>query len=165
MKVSPDTPLDAPNDLAPPESSLEPVSASAVVALVASFVGFLDVREHDRAAQLWDMPALILGDTHVHAPMSLERLASWLRDIEDGADTNTPPSYGSAGGDAPPGGSEPLVQRLEWLSKRVAMVDVRWPRRARGGLLAGVEGTTFLIRVDQRGQAKIRGLLLRSASP
>jgi hypothetical protein len=161
MKLSPDT-LTATSDVGSTEDP-EPVSAHAVLALLAAFVGFLDVREHDRAAQLWDLPALILGDTHVHGPMSLDRLASWLRDI-DGAEADTPPSYshGAPDGEAPSSGDEPLIRRLEWLSMRVAMVDVRWPRRPRGGLLAGVEGTTFLIRVDQHGQAKIRGLLLRS---
>ena len=141
---------------------LGPVSASTVLALLAAFIGFLDVREHDRAAQLWDVPALILGDTHVHGPMSLDRLASWLRDIDGRAEPDTPPSYGMAGGETPPGGGEPLIQRLDWISKRVAMVDARWPCRSRGGLLAGVDGTTFLIRIDQYGQPKIRGLLLRS---
>jgi hypothetical protein len=161
MKAS--EPLPAASDQGSNEGSvLEPVSTSAVLVLLASFVGLLDVGEHDRAAQLWDLPALILGDTHVHGPMSLERLATWLRSIEDRADE--PPSYGMPDGKAPTADGAPLIRNVEWTSRRVAVVDTRWPSRPRGGLLAGVEGSTFLIRIDQSGQAKIRGLLLRASA-
>jgi hypothetical protein len=162
MKVSPEkhsAESERPSD---EDLVLGPVSATTVLALLAAFVGFLDVREHDRAAQLWDLPALILGDTHVHGPMSLDRLASWLRDIDGGAVPGMPPSFAVPVGETAPGSDEPLIQRLDWISMRVAMVHARWPSRPRGGLLDGVSGTTFLIRIDQRGQAKIRGLLLRS---
>jgi hypothetical protein len=148
----------------PARSVSEPATAADIVALIGAFLGFLDAREPERAAQLWDVPGLILGDTHVHGPMSLDRLASWLRDIDTGA-ADTPPSYGTdpAREDSCPSeGFEPLIQRPHWLSERVVTVEVRWPRRPRGGLLAGVDGTTFLIRVDQLGQAKIRGVLLHS---
>jgi hypothetical protein len=92
MKFSSDKPTIAPTGpLSPASSSPAPVSSSAIVALVAAFVGFLDVREPDRAAQLWDVPALILGDTHVHGPMSIDRLKQWLRNVNDGAEADTPP--------------------------------------------------------------------------
>jgi hypothetical protein len=154
VMVSPDAPSSADSV---PDATLDPT----ILVLLAAFIGFLDVRDADRAAQLWDVPALILGDTQVHGLMSIDRLADWLRGIDDGPENNAPPSYDVPGA-APVARSEPLVQRVEWASNRVAMVDASWPRRPRGGVLAGTAGTTFLVRVDQHGQAKIRGLLLRT---
>jgi hypothetical protein len=140
-------------------SVTEPVITADLVAVVAAFTGFLDAGEADRAAALWDVPALILGDTHVHGPLSLERVASWLRHVSDGAREDAVAGHAIDDRESP---SEALIVRVDWVAARVASVQTRWPRRPRGGLLAGVDGTTFLIRVDQFGQAKIRGLLLHS---
>ena len=141
----------------------EPVGTTELVAVIAAFAGFLDVGEAERAAALWDVPALILGDTQVHGPLSLERVASWLRDVTERgpAEASSSPARTAA---ALPSVTEPLIDRVQWLSARVASVETSWPSRPSGGVLAGVDGTTFLIRVDQFGQAKIRGLLLHSRS-
>jgi hypothetical protein len=155
-----------PTSAPPPEAAssvAEPVVTADLVSLVAAFTGFLDAGQPERAAALWDVPALILGDTHVHGPLSLERVASWLRNV-----TSTHPAGAAAGhagagsSGAPASTSQALIQRVEWVAARVATVETRWPCRSCGGLLAGVDGTTFLVRVDQFGQAKIRGLLLHS---
>ena len=144
-------------------SVTEPVITRDLVAVIAAFTGSLDAGEADRAAALWDVPALILGDTHVHGPLSLERVASWLRLVCDGDRSDAAASHAGAGTVCTPESpSEPLIEHVEWVAMRVASVETRWPHRPRGGLLAGVDGTTFLIRVDQFGQAKIRGLLPHS---
>jgi hypothetical protein len=143
----------------------EPVGTTELVAVIAAFAGFLDVGEAERAAALWDVPALILGDTQVHGPLSLERVASWLRDVSDRGPEDAASGLAPAPATAAlPSVTEPLIERVQWLSARVASVETSWPSRPSGGLLAGVDGTTFLIRVDQFGQAKIRGLLLHSRS-
>jgi hypothetical protein len=149
----------------PPDATgsiTEPVGTADLVALVAAFTGLLDAGEAESAAALWDVPALILGDSHVHGPLSLDRVASWLRhsssDGPDAASSHVPT------GDAHGTPIDSPIRSVQWTSARVATVETRWPRRPQGGLLAGVDGTTFLIRVDQFGQAKIRGLLLHSSS-
>lgn len=147
-----------------PAAVIEPVTTVDLVALVAAFTGFLDVGEAERAAALWDVPALILGDSHVHGPLSLERVARWLALANDDGTHAAAGHAGSGSLEAREWPNEPLIERVDWVSARVASVETRWPHRPRGGLLAGVHATTFLIRVDQFGQAKIRGLLLHSES-
>ena len=123
--------------------------------MLGAFFGFLDVKEVKSAAALWDVPALILGDRVVHGPLSMERLEALLGEVYDGPE---PP--------ATPDGFEmiePMIKRLDWIAERVAVVDARWPRKPRGGMLADVDGTTFLVRIDEYGQPRIRGLLLHSS--
>jgi hypothetical protein len=72
-------------------------------AILAEFLRHLSVRNALAAAALWDVPALILGDEHVHGPLSRERLAA-------------------SAGDAP---LELLVERMTWTLAAVAAIDVR----------------------------------------
>jgi hypothetical protein len=133
--------------------------SEAFVPVLAEFIRDVSVGDARAAAALWDVPALILGDEHVHGPLSRERLAEVLADTPGPeALQRRPPQAG----EAPP---ELLIERVEWVSQRVAAIDARWPRLPRGGLLHGIEAATFLVRSDELGQPKIRGLLLRSARP
>lgn len=129
----------------------------ALVRLLAEFLRHLSVGDARAAAALWDVPALILGDEHVHGPLSRDRLAEVL------ADTPGPEPLqrrAQQAGEAP---LELVVERVEWTSQRVAAIDARWPRLARGGLLHGIEAATFLVRSDELSQPKVRGLVLHSA--
>jgi hypothetical protein len=130
---------------------------AAPVRLLAEFLRHLSVGDARAAAALWDVPALILGDEHVHGPLSRDRLAELLVDT---------PGPGALQRRAQPAGEAPpelRVERVEWTSQRVAAIDARWPRLARGGLLHGIEAATFLVRSDELSQPKIRGLVLHSA--
>jgi hypothetical protein len=132
-------------------------SSAPLVPCLTEFLRHLSAGDARAAAELWDVPALILGDEHVHGPLSRERLAEML------ADTPGPGALGPTAqrnGDGPP---ELMVERVEWTSRRVAAVDVRWARLPRGGLLHGIEAATFLVRTDESNQPKIRALVLRSA--
>lgn len=130
---------------------------AALVPLLAEFLRHLSVGDARAAAELWDVPALILGDEHVHGPLSRERLAEVL------ADTPGPGALERRAPRDPGAPIELLVERVEWTSQRVAAIVVRWPRLPRGGVLHGVEAATFLVRSDELSQPKIRGLLLHSA--
>jgi hypothetical protein len=124
---------------------------------LAEFIRDVSVGDARAAAALWDVPALILGDEHVHGPLSRERLAEVLADTPGPGPLQRRPPHAA---DAPP---ELFIERVEWVSQRVAAIDARWPRLPRGGLLHGIDAATFLVRTDELGQPKIRGLLLRSA--
>jgi hypothetical protein len=141
----------------PSPSIREASDTEALVPLLVAFLRHLTVGDARAAAALWDVPALILGDEHVHGPLSRERLAEVLTDT---------PGPGALERRAERAGDTPLellVERVEWTSQRVAAIDVRWPRLRRGGVLHGIEAATFLVRSDELNHPKIRGLVLHSA--
>jgi hypothetical protein len=121
---------------------------------VAAFVDlFLDLFAAGDVAgitRLWDTPALVLGDEQVHGAMSLAQLEKLFLDAV----------FAQASQSFP--GSE-QIESVEWISRRVAMVELPWPQRSVGGFLRGVEATTFFLRIDQRGHLKIRALMLRGS--
>lgn len=130
---------------------------AALGSLLCEFIRHLAAGDARAAAALWDVPALILGDEHVHGPLSRDRLAEVLVDVPGPAPLDAP------GLSSAPPGVEVRVERAEQISERVTALDARWARLPRGGLLHGVEAATFLVRIDELSQPKIRGLLLRSA--
>lgn len=131
--------------------------SGAQVSTLNEFFRHLSRGDAHAAAALWDVPALILGDEHAHGPMSRDRLAEVLADMPGPAPLEARPSVE---GDAP---IELSIDRVEWTSQRVALVEARWRPLPRGGLLHGIEVATFLLRSDELGHPKIRGLLLHSA--
>jgi hypothetical protein len=106
--------------------------------------------------ELWDLPALVLGDEQVHGLMSRPHLNRLLAEAvfqpEPTLFTRTGPQHGSE-----------EIESLEWISPRVAVVELPWPAGSAGGFLQGVQASTFLLRIDQHDQLKIRGLLLRGS--
>lgn len=124
----------------------------ALATLLIEFHRRLSEGDVNAAAALWDVPALILGDDHVHGPLSRDRLAEMLADAP-GAD----PLEQLALEGAP----ELLIDDVTWSSSRVALIEARWPRLARGSLLDDAAAGTFLVRIDEHGHPKIRGLVLR----
>jgi hypothetical protein len=141
----------------PTPSPRESSDSAALVPVLSEFLRHLSAGDTHAAAALWDVPALILGDEHVHGPLSRDRLAEVLADM---------PGPGALEGPARHDGEAPVqlvVDCVEWTSQRVAAIDARWPRLLRGGLLHGVDAATFLVRIDEFSQPKIRGLVLRSA--
>jgi hypothetical protein len=131
---------------------------AALVSTLTEFFRHLSAGDARAAAAVWDVPALILGDEYVHGPLSRDRLAEML------ADAPGPGALEVAalrGGPAPP--CKLSIESIEWPSQRIAAVEARWPRLPRGGLLHGIEAATFLLRSDELGHPKIRGLVLHSA--
>ena len=126
----------------------------ALATLLMEFHRHLSEGDVNAAAALWDVPALILGDDHVHGPLSRDRLAEMLADAP-GADR----LEGFTAEDAP----ELLIEGVTWSSSRVALIEARWPRLPRGSLLDDADAGIFLVRIDEHGHPKIRGLVLRGA--
>jgi len=125
----------------------------ALYALIPEFLSHLVSGDARAAASLWDVPALILGDRHVHGPLSPERLESLF------AETSP----------VTPGGGEtrrrnPLehwVTQVEWIARRVATIEAHWPLTGFRGFLQGISAATFLVRLDETGRPRLRGVLLR----
>jgi hypothetical protein len=140
----------------PESNAREPVSGSdALNALIPEFLSHLVSGDARAAAALWDVPALILGDRHVHGPLSSERLESLF------ADTSPVPRGGGETRRRNP--LEHWVTQVEWVARRVATIEARWPLTGFRGFLQGISAATFLVRLDELGQPKLRGVLLRDA--
>jgi hypothetical protein len=140
-------------------SSRAPADSDAIGAALVAFFELIAARDYPTAAGLWDVPALILGDDHVHGPMSSAHLARLLAEAAL-APTSVPSGSGAASSEAPSPESVHL-EPVQWISERVALVNARWPEGRLGGFLQGVESTTFMLRIDEYGAPKIRGVLLR----
>lgn len=134
-----------------------PSDSAALGSVLSEFLRHLCAGDTAAAAALWDVPALILGDEHAHGPLSRERLAEMLADMPG------PGALDGAGTRGEPARVEARIERVEQISQRVTAIDARWPQLRRGGLLHGIDAATFLVRIDEHGHPKIRGLLLRSA--
>lgn len=129
-----------------------------IVDLLDRFFRYLALQQPEPAAELWDLPALILGDLHVHGPMSRPQLQRLLAEA-------VPVSRAeSLAGQRPRAGSRQasVVAPGEglWVAERIARVSARWPEQRFGGFLSGVESCEFLVRVDESGLPKIRALTL-----
>lgn len=130
-----------------------------VVALLERFFHYLTLQHVEPAVQLWDLPALILGDHHVHGPMSRPQLERLFEEV-----TPVARSESSIAGQRPRAGSRQgsyvSDEDCVWISERVARVRAHWPEQRYGGFLSGVETTEFFVRVDEGGLPKIRALML-----
>ena len=145
---------------APPPSSATG-SPADILATLERFVHYFALQRVEPAVELWDLPALILGDWHVHGPMSRPQLERLFAEAVPLAD------WESLAGQRPRAGSRqgPLLQSSDctWLSQRVARVFAPWPQQHFGGFLSDVEASEFLVRIDESGAPKIRALLLLPA--
>jgi hypothetical protein len=132
--------------------------ARDVPTFMALFLERFAARDVDGIIELWDVPALVLGDEQVHGAMSVSHLAKLFAEA-------MLPRAGAAFGtaNAEPGLLSDPIESVEWPSVRVAIVKLRWPGRTLEGFLHGVDSTIFALRVDQFHNLKIRALLLGGA--
>jgi hypothetical protein len=56
------------------------------------------------------------------------------------------------------------IQRLEWLTDRVVLVDVRWPYLDARGNERGEESSTYTLRRDDAGELKMQAVVMRGAT-
>jgi hypothetical protein len=112
------------------------------------------LRGDERAiAAMWEAPALVVGDAGVHAVAStgeIERFFATARD-EYAARHIT--------------GTSPDVQRLEWVTDRIAIVRVWWPYLDEQGRHIGAESSTYTLRRDERGALRLRVATMHGESP
>ena len=103
-------------------------------------------------ADLWNYPAFVLSDDGVRAVENREEVESFFR----GAKAD----YAARGIES----TRPDVVRLEWVTDRIAIVDVRWPCLDERGFERGEEWGTYTLRVDDNGDLKLCVALMRGAS-
>ena len=60
--------------------------------------------------------------------------------------------------------TRPEVRNLTWLTRELALVEVRWPYLTEDRLEKGEETSTYVLRRDERGTLKIQVALLHGSS-
>jgi len=95
------------------------------------------------AAALWALPSLMISDTSVQAIMDRNELERMFKNAQD--------HYNAAGIHDTRG----EIRKVDWMSNRVVLVDVRWPHLDASGQERGEEHASYLLRRDDHGDLKL----------
>jgi hypothetical protein len=120
----------------------------AVREILDRLAGAVTAGDARAAGRLWGTPALVLGDNMAWGIGT--RLE--VEDFFAGAKQQ----YNARG----IVDTRPDVLRLEWVTDRIAIVEVRWPYIDASGDEVGAESSTYIIRREDDGE-----LLFRAAIP
>jgi hypothetical protein len=137
---------------AEPSTNPEPQEAApdsrAVRALLARLARALTSGDGEAAASVWATPALVIGDDIALTVGSSAQLES---------------VFGAAKAQYDARGitdTRPDILRLDWVTHRLAIVEVRWPYLAADGDELGEETSTYVIRREPDGTLAIRAAVM-----
>jgi hypothetical protein len=101
------------------------------------------------AAGLWDVPAIMISDALVHTILDRDELVRVFADArKQYAERGIIDTHGD-------------IQRVEWMTERIAVVDVRWPWFNSRGSEDGEEWSTYTLRRDDHGMLKAHVAITR----
>jgi len=95
-------------------------------------------------AEMWDVPALVISDDGVMAVDRQEEFEAFF----GGARAQ----YNAQGITD----TRAEIVRIEWATKRLATVQVRWPHIDASGKTCGSETSTYVIRRNDKDELKLR---------
>ena len=100
-------------------------------------------------AKHWAMPAFVLGDSMAMPISSLDEVAKFM----GGAKAQ----YQKMGITD----TRPEIQKLEWITDKIAVADVRWPYLDEAGTEKGAESSIYTLVRDESGELKVRSVVMR----
>jgi hypothetical protein len=104
------------------------------------------------AAAMWEVPAFVIGDDHV-MPVSAEKeIEAFFGGAKDQYDAKGITD------------TRAEIVKLDWVTTRIAIVQVRWPYLDEKGDVHGEETSTYTLRRDDAGNLKLRIALMHGAS-
>jgi hypothetical protein len=104
------------------------------------------------AARHWEVPALVLSDQGVHAISSSAEVEQFFGGAKQ--------QYNDLG----IVDTRADIQRITWPTRRLAIVEVRWPWLDANGRESGSETSTYTFRRDDSGQLKLRTAVLHGVA-
>ena len=104
------------------------------------------------AAELWASPALVISDEQVMAVANREQVAQFFSGARE--------QYHSRGITD----TRADVLRIEQLTPRICIVDVRWPWLDADGKEQGDESSSYILRRDEGGGYLVQAAIMRGAS-
>jgi hypothetical protein len=140
--------MDAEADIGAAARNESAPDNAAVRALLARLARALTAGDGPAAAALWATPALVLGDDLAVTVAS----RADVQDVFGGAQAH----YAARG----IVDTRPDILRLDWLTHRLAIVEVRWPYLAADGDELGEETSTYVIRREPDGRLAIRAAVM-----
>lgn len=102
-------------------------------------------------AAMWAVPALIVGDEMVRATSSLQEVEQFFGGARE--------QYNARGITD----TRPDIQELEWVTDRIAIVEVRWPYLDPQGHEKGEETSTYTLRRNEAGELKLHVAVMHGA--
>ena len=139
--------MDTDTSTIPERTDVGPDSRG-VRALLARLAQALTSGDGKMAAATWATPALVVGDDMALTVNS----SADLQEVFGGAKAQ----YNAHGITD----TRPDILRLDWVTHRIAIVEVRWPYLAADGDEVGEETSTYVIRREPDGQLAIRAAIL-----
>ncbi len=103
-------------------------------------------------ATMWDTPALVLGDERVMAVSAAQEIEQFFGGAKE--------QYNAKGITD----TRAEIVSLDWPTKRIAVVQVRWPYLDAKGSVRGEETSTYTLRRDESGDLKLRVALMHGAA-
>lgn len=99
-------------------------------------------------AGMWAVPAYVLGDTMAIAVNSRDEVEQFFSGAKE--------QYNKRGITD----THAEVSRLQWVTDRIATVDVRWPYLDEHGDERGAESSSYTLRRDDNGELKLHVALM-----
>ena len=100
------------------------------------------------AAELWGLPALILGDREARSVVDRTELATFLGGAKQ--------QYNARGITD----TRAELCDFRWLTPRIALAQVRWPYLDGRGAERGAETSTYTLRRDDAGTLKLQAAVM-----
>ncbi|HEY8947037.1 MAG TPA: hypothetical protein VIM73_22490 [Polyangiaceae bacterium] len=122
-----------------------------VQALLDRFARALTAGDGEAAADLWEAPAFVIGDTGTHPVGSRDEVVQFFSGARE--------QYNSLGIIE----TRAEIVDLEWISDNLLVVRVRWPHLDAQGRERGEESSSYTMMRDANGALKIRVVLMRGA--
>lgn len=102
-------------------------------------------------AEIWETPALVLGDEQVMAVTSSQEVEQFFGGAKE--------QYNARG----IVDTRAEIVSLTWPTDHIAIVEVRWPYLDAQGANRGEETSTYTLRRDDRGQLRLRVAVMHGA--
>ena len=116
------------------------------------FATALTAGDGPAVAKLWETPALVLSDTETRAVESPRAVEDFFSGAKE--------QYNSRG----IVDTHAEIQHVYWVTDRIVMVQVRWPYLDSEGSVVGEEASTYVLRMDEQDQLKLRVAMMQGAS-
>jgi ketosteroid isomerase-like protein len=116
-----------------------------------AFARALTSGDADRIADLWETPSFVVSDPACHAVGA----AAEVRNFFGGARSQ----YNAMGVVE----TRPEISVLDWVTDRIAIVEVRWPWLDARHHEVGDETSTYVLRRDDKGRLRLRVSIMHGA--
>jgi hypothetical protein len=132
-----------------PRSVQDDIKIRDFLARMASSLTSGDV---ETLAHLWETPVFVLDDDGAEVLDSLQDMKNFFAAAKA--------SYHKRGIVA----TSADIMQIEWLTQRIAIVDVRWPHLDASGHERSAECATYTLRFDDSNTLRLRSVVLRGVT-